>query len=515
MASTSSVACPELPRRRLALAGACGLLLALAFPGPGLWPLAFLAHAPLLLALERSSPRQAAALGWLAYALANLLVLRFLWAPLRALGGLPLPLAALALLLLAALQGLQGAALGLLTSLGQKISSLPAAFVLSFLVAGHTPCFFPWSLAAALPGSLPWVQAASLGGAGLVSLLVAVSSVGVATVVSWRTGRCWPGRWVLASGLPVVLGLGWGWLREAQLEGAGEGKEAWEVGVVHGAIPLRADGPPELAGWLRLHEEGRKLAEAGARLVVLPETILPWPAREGALAEDTVAQLPGEIPAATLLGGVVETPLGAMNGALLVEGAEVRVAGVKRVLLPFGEYIPLEAWFPWLQAFSPRTARLVVPEREAEVRWRDHRLGLSICFEGMLPGRVREAAGQGRAELLVNLTNDAWFPGTQEPALHWAHTRLRAVELGRYLVRSSNLGVSAVIDPLGRVVQQAEGWPSRGLRATVQWRQELTPYARWGELPGWLVGLGVGLLFRRYPPRQRCQGGASGPVGKT
>jgi apolipoprotein N-acyltransferase len=493
--------------RRALLALGSGALLALGFPGPGLWPLAFVAHAPLLLALDGARGLRAAWLGWIAHATMTLLVFRFLWVPLRELGSLLWGTAAAALGLLAALQGLRGAALGGLTALLGRFLPLPSAFLAAFFASEHVPLLFSWSLSGAAPGLLPLAQSASVGGAPLVALWIAAASLLPATWLARRTGRPWPWRWAWGALLGLGLALGWGQWRLDRLSRE-EQEGSWPVGLVHGAIHLTPDAPPEIEGWLALRKAARELEQRGARLIVLPETALPLSVRQAHLEDDLSAQGVEEPRAPWVVGALVEGEEGALNGALLVGGDRPVQLVAKRVLLPFGEYVPLERWLPWLRRFSPRTVRLVVLGGDPEVLLAGRRLGISICYEGMLPGRVREAAGQGEAALLLNLTNDAWFPGTQEPALHAAQTRLRAVELGRFLVRSTNQGYTMVVAPSGRLLAEVTGAPTRPLLVAVAWREERTLFARWGGwggVPG-LLGL-LGLLGRA--PVASSPGGGS------
>lgn len=504
--------------RSAGLALASGVLLALSFPGPGLWPLALLAYAPLLLALDRASPRRAAALGWLMHTTFSLIVFRFLWTALRDHGGLALPTAAAAMLLLAALQGLRGAALGLAVALGRGRLSLPGAFALAHLAAEHVPVVFSWSLSATIHDQLALVQAAALGGAPLVAVMVASFSLLPATLVARQQGRPWPLRWGIAPAACLALSAALGAWRVAALDrddpataddraGAPGAGDAWLAGVVHGAIELTGPDVPPVEGWGDLQRAHRSLESQGARLIVWPETAAPFPVRSELPYNDLSAQLAPLSPRAAVVGAVVEGPGGATNSALLVEAGRVAWVYSKRELLPFGEYVPMERWLPWLRVFSPRTARLRAPEGDSLLLLDGRGVGLSICYEGVLPGRVSEAAAG--AQLLVNLTNDAWFAGTSEPALHLALTRLRAVEQGRYLLRSTNQGVSVIVAPSGRLLARAEGPPTRPLRARVRWQTSLTPFARWGEGLAWVWALGFWVLGGWAPFTtlwRRCQG---------
>jgi apolipoprotein N-acyltransferase len=110
-----------------------------------------------------------------------------------------------------------------------------------------------------------------------------------------------------------------------------------------------------------------------------------------------------------------------------------------------------------------------------------------VCLEDILPGFVRRVVREGSPHLLVNLTNDAWFGDTHAPWIHLALAKLRAVEQRRYLVRATNTGVSAVIDPLGRVIAQSGSFTRETLDAEVAMLEGTTPYQILGDWPG-LVG---------------------------
>ena len=101
---------------------------------------------------------------------------------------------------------------------------------------------------------------------------------------------------------------------------------------------------------------------------------------------------------------------------------------------------------------------------------------------------------EGEPELLANLTNDAWFGDSTEPWIHLALAKLRAVEHRKYFVRSTNSGVSAFIDPVGRVISHTQTFTEESQRATLRWLKGKTPYTWWGDAPWWLASL-ASLVF--------------------
>jgi apolipoprotein N-acyltransferase len=130
-----------------------------------------------------------------------------------------------------------------------------------------------------------------------------------------------------------------------------------------------------------------------------------------------------------------------------------------------------------------------------------YRIGVLICYEDILPGFARRVVRETRPHLLVNLTNDAWFGDTNEPWIHLALAKLRAVEHRRFLARATNTGVSAVIDPAGRVVTRSGTFTRETLQAEVALLDTTTVYARVGDWPSWAAVLAVTVLAS-FPRRR-------------
>src|SRR5262249_28860752 len=151
---------------------------------------------------------------------------------------------------------------------------------------------------------------------------------------------------------------------------------------------------------------------------------------------------------------------------------------------PFGDAIPiLYEWSPNSGKFSPGTQLdpLIVTDDNGG----SHAVTTLICYEDILPGFTRAAvsASGGASELLVNMTDDAWVGDTAEPWEHLALAQLRAVEHRRYLVRSTNSGVSAIVDPVGRVLAHTSPFQQETLRETIHWMRGSTVYEIIGDYP--------------------------------
>jgi apolipoprotein N-acyltransferase len=193
------------------------------------------------------------------------------------------------------------------------------------------------------------------------------------------------------------------------------------------------------------------------------------------------------------------------NSAFLVR-PDGTIAGRydKRHLVPFGEYVPLEHVFFFLEKLVTGIGdfgrgRVATVFTEA-----GRRFSVMICYEVIFPAEVREFAQAGAA-FLINITNDAWFGQSGAPYQHLAMAAMRAVENGSYLVRAANTGVSAVIEPSGAIAVQTPIFVEGAIVGTIRARVGTTPYTRYGNVVAWACVIFsvayVSALFRR--PRGR------------
>jgi apolipoprotein N-acyltransferase len=190
----------------------------------------------------------------------------------------------------------------------------------------------------------------------------------------------------------------------------------------------------------------------------------------------------------------------------------------KEYLLQFGEHLPFSETFPILNEWSPNSGRFTPGTKldplTIDLDGTKHTVATLICYEDIIPGFTNALVRATDPELLVNITNDAWFGATAEPWQHLALAQLRAVEHRRFLVRSTNSGVSAVVDPVGRLVtnsevrdvQQGSFTSADTLIATVRWMKNGTIYEVVGDAPWWILSaLAVAAAF----VRKRSSAGAA------
>jgi apolipoprotein N-acyltransferase len=358
----------------------------------------------------------------------------------------------------------------------------PAAFAVAWVACEWgrgTWTQFPWGQWAYTQArNLPLAQWAALGGAWLVSFWVALFAAVLCS--AWHGDR--RARTFGLGGGVAVLGLGWAALCQPVSTGI-----PLRVGVVQASISQAVKNAAVR------HRQGiiatyRALSAAavqgGAELLIWPEGA--WP---GYLPTD-VTRLPTPSLGVPLLAGVglYAAPTGAdaedvhmYNSAFYLDtDLQVRGRYDKQQLVPFGEYVPLGKLLP-VKRLVPSAADFVPGHDDTPLG--PFGLGVLICYDGVYPGPSRRAVAAG-AELLVNLTNDAWYGASSAPYQHRDFYVLRAIETGRWVVRAANNGISVAIDPKGRMGQgtqlDAATWAGYAVQRIP--KANTTPFVRHGEV---------------------------------
>jgi apolipoprotein N-acyltransferase len=345
--------------------------------------------------------------------------------------------------------------------------SLAIAFFLAELARGHVLTGFPWNLLGySLLGSLPLMQLASLFGVYAMSLLAVLLFAAPATIFAPSQSGLAKGRGTfgLAALLLVLLVAGYGW-GERRLQAAGLDNTNIRLRVVQANIDQAEKWRPEnsveiFTDYLELTESGGGLD--GIAIVVWPETAVPF-----LLADDpeALAAIANVLPEATTLlvgswrfaeerdaeGRFIRNR--AYNSVLAVDG-EGRVTGIydKIHLVPLGEYLPFQDFLESLgmmQLTNVRGGFSVGQKPRVLTMPGAPPVTPLICYEIIFPQEITEAGTH--PGWLLNVTNDAWFGSSAGPYQHFHQAQVRAVEQGLPLVRAANTGISAVIDPFGRV----------------------------------------------------------------
>jgi apolipoprotein N-acyltransferase len=496
----------------LALAVACE---AAAFPPLGAWPLAFLMLAPVAAFADRARPRAAFAFAWLQQTLAGVLVVRWLLHALSVEYGVALaPSAVFVVLVVGAYALVPAAAVALYAALRPRAapSAAPLLFAALFGLAEWLraePLAMPWLLAAHPLAGVPLLlQGAELGSAYLPGFVVVAAGAGLGSAL-----RASSARPLAAPALLLALAAGLGALRMAPPPAEAA---SLRVGVVQAAVPPRERFQPGSALRNTEHhiELTRRLAAAGPLdLVVWSETSvdddLDAHPELGVLLQQTAAAI-----GAPLVTGAPRSAGGRRTNAVVrFDAGGLAGAYDKQRLVPFAEYDPPGFGFLAPLLGSVTEGESYVSGREAHLFAGPVPFATPICFEITDPALVRRFREAG-ARLLVNLSNDAWFGPTGYAEMHLAHAVFRALELRSFVVRGTNTGISAVIDPRGRVVARLGLFEEGILAAKVGPAEGTSFYARFGSAPcvfalalcallAALTGPGRGAGRGRSAPRDR------------
>jgi apolipoprotein N-acyltransferase len=507
----------EAGRGRLWLAAALGAGLALGQAPWGLWWLALPALAGLL-ALVAAAPgwRAAAWLGWAGgtghFAAALFWIVEpFLVDPARHGWMAPFALAAMAGGLALFWSAAAGLGHRLAPGRGLRAPTIAAALAASELARGHVLTGFPWALPGHIWLDTPLAQlAAGMGASGLTALTLAAA--GVLALASS------PARAATLVALVAAAGsAGWLW-GAARLDRAGKPQgEPLQLRLVQPNIPQHLKWRPDLT-WVFFDRQlslSAQPSDVTPDVVIWSETAIPWLLDDAAPALPLIAEAAGGAPA---ILGVQRAEAGRFFNSLAVldpDGAPVALYD-KHHLVPFGEYIPfaeLLAGTPVgglagqaLLGYSPGPGPVVLDLGPLG------RVLPLICYEAVFPQHLRTP---DRPDWVLQLTNDAWFGRAAGPFQHLAQARFRAIEQGLPLVRAANTGVSAVIDPKGRIVADLGLGRTGVIDAALPVALPPTAFARWGEAPLALVlaGLLAGLAGRALLRRRAAAIDAAGARG--
>jgi apolipoprotein N-acyltransferase len=360
---------------------------------------------------------------------------------------------------------------------------------------------FPWVLLGYSQVTvLPVAQVAAVTGVFGLSWILAAASAGVAWVAIGPSRTRWWPLAVIGVGLVVLAGWGAWRISSGRLIEAGR---PLDIGVVQANVSQddKWDPARSQAIYQRYLDLTRQVIDQGAALVLWPESATPFSFAQSAEG-DQLRGLARASGTAVLLGSDLwerGTTVGVYNAAFLVDSRGLTAGIYRKVqLVPFGEYVPFQPLLffatPLVQAVSDFKAGTEVNALPLE----DGLISVAICYEVVYPALIREGVLNG-SELLTTITNDAWFGRSSAASQHFAMASLRAIEQGRYLVRAANTGVSGVVDPYGRVLVQTELFVERTFVRNVRLLDELTPYARFGDLIVWLsLACSAVVLLARY-----------------
>jgi len=507
-AEASAARWRALPWRAIGLGAASGPLIAAAFLEPRLHPLSWFSFVPLLWAMRRAATDREAM--WAAFGagfVTNFLGFYWLVYTMTVFGGFPVPVSVFFYLCLTSYSSLQFVLLALaFRRVGFAWFGAAPAVVwagLEFLY----PNLFQWRMANTQFHLPVLLQIGDVTGPFGLSLAIVWISAGVVLAFE-KPRRLAPLGLAL---LYLAAIAGYGAVRLPQIEAAMAAAPSLRVALVQGNISVERKTD---AAYFEVNVDTyRALSERiqnDVDLLIWPETVAQWwtPADASQLTPKT-HPFQG-LRRLLIYGGPAYRylengePEGYNSAFLVGPPNEVLARYDKQILMPFGEYLPGASLLPFIKDISPNSGDYAAGTRNNTFTVPGAVLGPLICYEDVVIGIPREMTRAG-AQILFNILNDAWFGDTAGPYEHLHLALWRAVENRRYLLRSSNSGVTSVVDPVGRIVAELPMFREDVLIASVQPLDLISFYTRYGDVFGWsLVFLSLYLVVTA-PPRPSAE----------
>ena len=495
-----STALPRSPIITLLLAGTAGALFPLATAPWDFWPLALISIALLLTVLRQASPRRAFWLGWLYGSGLFGVGASWVYVSIHDYGYAPVALAAL-------LTGVFCIGLGLFFALlcwtwSRWLRAAPGSDTLGFAALWT---LFEWLRVWVLTG-FPWLFAgysqidAPLRGWAPLTGVIGLSFLVVLSASLLLKLNRHPQRWATVGGLLILIWGGGGLLE--RVEWAHPRGDRLQVAMVQANIAQERKWNPDYLQQTLIQYAEMSAPLWGTDLIVWPEAALPAYRDRIDVFLNSAEQIAQENGSSLITGvptrvAAPERPSGsAARNSLLLLG-EASAEYHKRHLVPFGEYVPLESILRGLIRFFDLPMSSFVPGPDTAVLFPvgQHQLAPSICYEIVYPDLIAETSADANA--LITVSNDTWFGRSAGPLQHLQMARMRALENARPLIRSTNNGVSALIDHRGKILTQGEQFTREVVRGSIQPMMGTTAFAQTGSVPVLLISALIVLLTAR------------------
>ena len=493
----------KLERTNLFLAVSSGILLTLSFPKSGISLLAWFALVPLFAASRNLSLKSSFSLGLLAGLVHYLTLIRWLAHTMSTYGQLPFYVSLPILFLLSFYLALY-IAIFLMTA--NYLCSSPISFFLtapliwvsleyirSFLFTG-----FPWELLGYSQfNMLHIIQISDISGVYGVSFCIVLLNTALFLIYLGLTGKDWKEKHIgikhaaeATAAVVVIIAAVWGYGSRQihRLHELAANSPSIKATIVQGNIDQAKKWNPAFQRsstikYIRLSLHSKKLHPD---LVVWPETAAPFYFTRNIELTKLVLSGIRETGTDFLIGSpafsVEKNKIAYYNSAFLVD-ATGNVTGRydKSHLVPFGEYVPLKKWLPFVGKMVEGVGDFRAGEKGRTLQWKKFRIGVLICYEMIFPPLAR-AMVQNNASILINLTNDAWYGKSSAPYQHFSMAIFRAVENRRSLVRAANTGISGFIDPSGSVIESTDLFKDAVVTQKVPMLEVKTFYSRFGDV---------------------------------
>jgi len=492
-----------------------GILLILSFPKFGRGFIAWVALVPLIYSLKDiKSLSTAFSLGFITGLTCHIGILYWITYVVVRYGNLPYYAGISAMLLLAVYLSLYTAMFGAGVYYFREksvpnIFTIPVLWTVLEYAKSHLLTGFPWeNLAYSQYGYLPFIQIADITGIYGITFIIIMINVTICDVIimTESTRKRVAGEIILGFLIVFIVCI-YGISKIDQMESLKRNAKHIDISVIQGNIEQdikwNRQFQQESIDIYRKHSLSTTVS--GSKLIVWPETATPFYFQDPDIMHEFVINIAKDSGRWLLFGSPSyfkdEHGLSFMNSAFLLS-PDGNICGKydKVHLVPYGEYVPLRTVFPFINKIVVGVGDFTVGKGFYPLQMDQHKLGVLICYEGIFPEIARSYKNSG-ADLLINITNDAWYGRTSAPYQHLSMTIFRAVETRTYVVRAANTGITAFIDPTGNIIRRTGLFEETSLNETVNFMNEKTFYILYGDIFIYVCILSI-LIFIIIPKRR-------------
>jgi len=480
-----------------------GLLLTMAFPKTGLFWLAFTALIPFLYVIKDTTPKQSAFYGLIFGVFHFFSLLIWMIFTLNTYGFLPVWICIPILFLLAFYLSLYTAAFAWITVRFFKnrlsfIIVTPALWVVLEYIKTHALTGFPWEIIGYSQYSfLNLIQISDKTGVYGVSFIVLSINTALFTLLLYAAGKEWQSQkltvkstatTVIVTALIFIFCIVYGHKRRSDIASLSEKAGEATISVIQGNIDQSLKWKKEYQ--LKTIDKYVDLSYQASLnkpdLIVWPETAAPFYYQYNQNLTNKIMNSIDQTKTAHLLGSPSfkreNKSFVFYNSAFLTTADGVTGEKYNKVhLVPFGEYVPMRKFLPFIKKITEQSGNFLPGEKGKILALNDIRLGVQICFEVVFPDLTRAAVKNG-ANIIVNMTNDAWFGKKSAPLQHFSMVVFRAVENRRAVARAANTGISGFIDPTGKIISQTDLFKDAHLTEKLPLINTISFYTKYGDL---------------------------------
>ncbi|MBI1913015.1 MAG: apolipoprotein N-acyltransferase [Deltaproteobacteria bacterium] len=477
-----------------------GILLILSFAPFGQDWLAFFAFVPFFYSLDGLGRRKGALIGIVFGFTFFLGTVYWVIHSMYFYGGVPIYISVFVMLLLVLYLSVYPAVFGALfpffTGHGKiaQLVIMPAAWVTLEYLRGYLFTGFPWVLAGYTQTHfLPIIQIADVTGVWGVSFIVVLVNTALYFSLRYllKKDSKFPLKEAAVTLAVIISVVSYGFLRISLIRKEMPLWTSIKAGVAQGSIDQGAKWDATFRQrTLEIYKAITiNAGRAGARLIIWPETAVPFYFDSDEIKSGFVGDITRETGSYLLTGSPSykynqqTESIEYYNSAFLLSPSGDTLGRYDKIhLVPFGEYVPLKRFLPFIKKLTTGIGDFATGIGPVPIDFEGGGIGALICYESIFPEIAGRSVKNG-ATVLVNITNDGWFGKTSAPYQHFDMAIFRAVENKAYLLRAANTGISAVIDPIGKIKKRTKLFEKAALVDTISLRRgPLTFYSKYGDV---------------------------------